>query len=73
MAVDIPISRLQEQEISTLTQLRVGHRTAAEMGWIPPEQATLFYTPAEIRPEEKLGTQSLERNEMDTGIEAEEE
>ena len=73
MAVDIPISRLREQEISSLKQLRVGHNSAAEMGWIPPEQATLFYTPAEVRPEEKLESEALQQDEMDTGTEAQEE
>jgi hypothetical protein len=73
MAVDIPISRTHEQEISNLKQLRVGHNTAAEMGWIPPEQATLFYTPAEVRPEEKLGDSDLMQNQLNTVPEAREE
>ena len=54
MAVDIPLGPKREREVSSLNQLRVGHRTAAELGWIPPEQADLFYTPAEIMPEDKL-------------------
>lgn len=57
MAVDIPLSPKREQEVGSLNQLRVGHRTAAEMGWIPPEQADLFYTPAELMPEDKLTPQ----------------
>ena len=57
MAVDIPIGPNLEQEVSSLNQLRVGHHTAAELGWIPPEQAVLFYTPAEVMPEDKLNPQ----------------
>ena len=54
MAVDVPISRNREMEVSSLEQIRVGHRSAAAMGWISLEQADLFYTPAEIRPEDRL-------------------
>lgn len=54
MAVDIPVGPQREQEIASLDQLRVGHQTAAQMGWIPPEQADLFYTPPAVAPEEKL-------------------
>ena len=56
MAVDIPVGPNREQEVNSLHQLRVGHRTAAELGWIPPEQAELFYTPSEVMPEDKLNT-----------------
>ena len=58
MAVDIPVGPNREQEVGSLNQLRVGHRTAAEMGWIPPEQAMLFYTPSEVLPEDKLNPQA---------------
>ena len=61
MAVDIPIAPQVEQEISQLDQLRVGHRSAADMGWIAPEQADLFYTPPAIAPEEKLDTPPSEQ------------
>ena len=54
MAVDIPIAPNLEREIASLSQLRVGHQTAADMGWIPPEQAELFYTPPAETPEERL-------------------
>ena len=54
MAVDIPISRTGEMEVATLDQIRVGHSSAAGMGWISSEQAELFYTPAEVGPEDRL-------------------
>ena len=60
MAVDVPISRTREMEVSTLDQIRVGHRSAAEMGWISTEQADLFYTPAEKGPEDRLVTEDPE-------------
>ena len=52
--MDIPISRTGEMEVSTLDQIRVGHSSAAGMGWISSEQAELFYTPAEVGPEDRL-------------------
>ncbi len=68
MAVDIPLSPTREQEVANLNQLRVGHRSAAEMGWISPEQADLFYTPAEVMPEDKLNPKSEPKPpEEDTG------
>jgi hypothetical protein len=54
MAVDIPLSPTIEKEVSNLSEIRIGHRTAAQMGWIPPEQADLFYTPPALSPEDKL-------------------
>ncbi|MEC8194258.1 MAG: hypothetical protein VX127_16095 [Myxococcota bacterium] len=54
MAVDIPVGPNVEWEIARLDQLRVGHQSAADMGWIPPEQAKLFYTPPAVTPEERL-------------------
>ena len=60
MAVDVPISRTREMEVSTLDQIRVGHRSAADMGWISAEQADLFYTPAEKGPEDRLVTEEPE-------------
>ena len=61
MAVDIPLSRTVEQEVGSLSQIRIGHQTAAEFGWIPPEQATLFYTPAEVTPEQRLDISSASK------------
>ena len=66
MAVDVPISRTREMEVSTLDQLRVGHRSAADMGWISLEQADLFYTPAEIGPEDRL-TEDQDKPEQAEG------
>lgn len=54
MSVDIPISPKEELEISQLFQLRVGYQTAADMGWIAPEQADVFFTPPQVGPAEKL-------------------
>ena len=54
MAVDIPLSPNTEREIRSMNELRVGYQSAAQMGWIGPEQARLFYTPPEITPAEKL-------------------
>jgi hypothetical protein len=56
MAVDIPLSPTHEQEVASIDQVRVGHQTAAQMGWIPTEQADLFYTPTAISPEDKLSS-----------------
>jgi len=53
MAVDIPISRELEREAVTLSQVRVGHRTAAQLGWITSSKADLFYQP-EPDPMERL-------------------
>lgn len=55
MGVDIPLSPTLEKEVTKLSDVRVGHQTAAQMGWIDPQQADLFYAPNEITPEEKLG------------------
>lgn len=55
MAVDIPYSTTDEREIRALEEVRVGYRTAADMGWISPEQADLFYTPQTVSPDEMLG------------------
>ncbi len=45
MAVDIPRSRTLEREIDSLAQVQIGHRTAAEIGFISAEQADAWYTP----------------------------
>ncbi len=54
MAVDIPISRTHEQEPSSLDQIRLGHRSAAEMGWIAEDQAESFYRALGVTPEDQL-------------------
>ena len=63
MAVDVPISRTREMEVSSLKQIRVGHQAASEMGWISPEQADLFYTPASIGPEDRLESEESKETE----------
>ncbi len=55
MAVDVPYSPTDEREIRSLEDARVGYRTAAEMGWISPEQADLYYAPQGVSPETMLG------------------
>jgi hypothetical protein len=60
MAVDIPLSPTQEHELSTLERLKVGYESAAAMGWIGPEQATLFYTPPALSPAQRLDPQGPE-------------
>lgn len=54
MAVDIPVSRNLEQEPGDLGQLRIGHRSAAEMGWIAEDQADAFYKAPGVTPESLL-------------------
>jgi hypothetical protein len=55
MAVDIPISRDTEREPSSFEQIRFGHRSAAEMGWISEDQADSFYRDLGTTPEQLLG------------------
>ena len=55
MAVDIPYSPTDEREVRSLDEVRVGYRTAADMGWISPEQADLFYAPQDVSPDAMLG------------------
>jgi hypothetical protein len=45
MAGDIPISPVDEREIESLSDVRIGYRTAASMGWIPGARADAWYTP----------------------------
>ncbi len=58
MAVDIPLTPKEEMEVTRLNQVRVGYQTAADMGWIGPEQAKLFYTPPALTPAERLNQPS---------------
>ena len=60
MAVDIPLGPGIEAEIRSLEQVRIGHQSAADMGWISDEQAELFYSPNTVRPEDRLRDQSAE-------------
>jgi hypothetical protein len=59
MAVDLPVGRGEENEIQSLDQLRIGYRTAADLGWIGEEEADRFYTPREVQPEELLDGEPL--------------
>jgi hypothetical protein len=54
MAVDLPVGRGQEKEIRSLDELRIGYRTAADLGWIAEEEADRFYQPPEVQPEDLL-------------------
>lgn len=51
MAVDIPLGPDTEGEVRSLDQVRVGYRSAADIGWISAEQADLFYLPRPPAPE----------------------
>ena len=55
MAVDIPLGPGVEAEIQSLDQVRIGYRTAADLGWIGEEEASWFYHPEEPRAQEALG------------------
>jgi hypothetical protein len=54
MAVDIPVSRDTEREPSSFDQIRLGHRSAAEMGWISQDQADSFYRGLGTTPDQQL-------------------
>lgn len=54
LAVDIPIGRANEREASSLAQLRIGHLSAAEMGWIAQDEADAFYRAPGVTPDELL-------------------
>lgn len=55
MAADIPVGPRQEREVTRLDQVRVGYASAAAMGWIPREQARLYYAPPERTFDDTLG------------------
>ncbi len=54
MAVDKPLGPHHDVEIRSLDEVRIGHYTAAQLGWIEPHRARYFYEPASIQPEELL-------------------
>jgi hypothetical protein len=54
MAVDRPTGPRTEREVVSLNALRIGHHTAAKIGWITPEQARLFYSPPGLDPLDRL-------------------
>ncbi len=54
MSVDRPTGPRSEEEVVSLEQVRIGHRTAASMGWITHQQADLFYSPPQQLPEDRL-------------------
>ena len=60
MSVDIPISLDLEREPQGLHQLRLGYRSAAEMGWIAADVADAFYRAPDLTPD-----QLLERGEAE--------
>jgi len=64
MAVDIPTSRHTEVEALELRQVRVGHRTAAELGWITQARSDLFYQP-EMDPLERLYKEEQDKESLD--------
>lgn len=60
MAVDRPVSTREEQELRTLDDARIGYHTAAAIGWIPREQARVFYQPPETTPLDRLEDRQAE-------------
>ncbi len=54
MAGDIPISVENEAEVQSLLEVRVGYRTAAEMRWIPDEQAAMLLSDPAADPGKRL-------------------
>jgi len=66
MAVDIPVARNLEREPTSLDQIRLGHRSAAEMGWIADDQADSFYRALGVTPASLLD--SPENEPADLGV-----
>ncbi len=54
MAVDIPLDTDVEVEPRGLSQVRIGHATAAELGWLSPSAADYFYRNEGLTPGERL-------------------
>jgi hypothetical protein len=54
MAVDRPVGPGVELEPRSLDELRVGHQTAADLGWISDGEAKRFYSPASLGPLDRL-------------------
>ncbi len=54
MAVDRPLGSTTEAEVTSLSELRIGYLTAADLGWIGSEQAEWYYDPPSNRAEEAL-------------------
>jgi hypothetical protein len=71
MAVDVPVGRNLEMEASGFEQLRLGHRTAAELGWISEDQAEAYYRAPGSDPESQLGPRAdaLETTETPSAAE----
>ncbi len=63
MAVDIPVGPELEVEPRDLSQVRIGHRTAAELGWISPSEADYFYLNEGRTPDERLGDAPQRKDE----------
>ncbi|MEL6344890.1 MAG: hypothetical protein AAFV53_17365 [Myxococcota bacterium] len=64
MAVDIPLGPGIEGEIRDLNQLRVGYHSAAQMGWIDPDEARLYYAPFTPSPEQKLPLRPMDSRQL---------
>lgn len=63
MAVDRPIGPDVDVEVHSLDEVRIGHLTAATMGWIPREKARLFYQPSGVEPEDLLDPREREEDD----------
>jgi hypothetical protein len=49
MAADLPIGPGVEREVRSMSETRIGAHTAAQMGWISPEQAARAYEKAPLQ------------------------
>lgn len=49
MAADLPIGPGVEREVRSMAEARIGAHTAAQMGWISPEQAARAYEKAPLQ------------------------
>ena len=68
MAVDRPVGPGVELEPRGLDEVRVGHRTAADMRWISREDARRFYLPAALGPLDGLPAAEPEADGADAPL-----
>lgn len=65
MAVDVPLSPVSEREVRSLDEVRIGHATAAALGWISKERAAAYYGQVLLEEGERLAAPAAP--EVDTG------
>lgn len=54
MSGDVPWSRWEEREPRSLEEVRIGHRTAAELGWISHDRADAWYRSDDLDANDRL-------------------